>query len=177
MLLLIVGALVWSGTSEAVFRADVAVVPGNTIDPDGHPSPRLAARLDRALALYRDGLCARIIVSGGIGQEGFDEAAVMRRYLIERGVPDALVIADSQGVTTRDTARFTAAYLKEHHLSSALAVSQYFHVPRLRLALHQAGILVTGQASARFFELRDVYSILREVPALFAYGIKGRNLL
>ncbi len=121
----------------------------NTVGPDGQPSPRLAARLDRALELHRQGMCARIIVSGGFGVEGFDEAVIMRNYLVGRGVSEEVVIVDSSGLTTRATAR---------------------------LALQQAGIEKVGHASARYVEWRDVYSILREVPATAIYWLAGKLL-
>ena len=41
-------ALVAAGLQADAPQADVAVVLGNAVAPDGKPSPRLAARLDRA---------------------------------------------------------------------------------------------------------------------------------
>jgi len=80
--------------------ADAAVVPGNQVFPTGVPSLRLAARLEKALKLYRDGICPVIIVSGGIGKEGVDEAKAMASWLFQRGVPRRAVVIDSSGVNT-----------------------------------------------------------------------------
>ena len=80
--------------------ADVAVVLGNTVTPDGQPSPRLAARLDRAYDCYAAAQCRVLFVSGGVDAAGADEAAVMRDYLISRGVPADRIVADSAGVDT-----------------------------------------------------------------------------
>lgn len=55
------------------------------------------------------------------------------------------------------------------NLHSAFIVSQHFHITRARLALQQIGVNVTGAAHARFFEARDIYSLAREVVALWAY--------
>src|SRR4051812_22536719 len=74
-------ALLASGLWDSGTKADVAVVFGNTVGPDGRPSPRLAARLDRAIELYRSGEVPKIIASGGLGRERFEEAEVMARYL------------------------------------------------------------------------------------------------
>ena len=97
-------AVVWDGLHDEVHPADLGIVLGNTVHPDGTPSPRLAARLDRALELYRQGVFPRILVSGAVGKEGRDEALVMREYLLQRGVPDAQVLTDSLGFTTYATA-------------------------------------------------------------------------
>lgn len=77
-LLLASTVLIARGMSDEIHEANVAVVLGNTVNPDGTPSRRLAARLDTALELHRRGLFKNIIVSGGVGREGFDEAVVPR---------------------------------------------------------------------------------------------------
>lgn len=167
--------LVAVGLRDEIHEADVAVVLGNTVNPDGTPSNRLAARLDMAVELYRRGLFKNVVVSGGVGQEGFDEAEVMKDYLVNQGVPRASIVVDSLGVTTAATAKNTAALAKLHGWSRVLVVSQYFHIPRCRLALSQAGLAPVFSAHARYFELRDVYSIFREVIGYAAYLGGVRN--
>ena len=49
--------------------------------------------------------CRVLFVSGGVDAAGADEAAVMRDYLISRGVPADRIVADSAGVDTWATAR------------------------------------------------------------------------
>jgi len=168
-------AIVAGGLRDDDHPADVAVVLGNTVRPDGTPSPRLAARLDAALALYRRGRVRSVVVSGGVGREGFDEAAVMRRYLAARGVPAARIVADSLGLTTAATARNAAAIMRRNGWTSAVVVSQYFHLPRCRLAFRRAGIRAVYSAHTRYFEATDLYSIAREVVAYPAYaaGLRG----
>lgn len=168
-LLLASTALVIQGLNDDIREADVAVVLGNTVNPDGTPSHRLAARLDRALELYQRGMFKNVIVSGGVGREGFDEAAVMKTYLTGKGVPPDRIIVDSLGTTTAATARNTAAIVQQQRWKSVLVVSQYFHIPRCRLALSAAGISPVYAAHAHFFELRDVYSTAREVIGYAAY--------
>src|ERR671929_220527 len=54
---------------------------------NGRPSPVLRARLDHALALYRDGLAPLVIVTGGVGRgDTTSEAIVGRRYLVAHDV-------------------------------------------------------------------------------------------
>ena len=52
--LLATAALVLAGLNDKLAPADVIVVPGNTILPDGTPSPRLEARLDAALKQFQE---------------------------------------------------------------------------------------------------------------------------
>lgn len=167
--LLATGALVATGLHDQLAQADLIVVPGNTIAPDGTPSPRLQARLDVALKQFRERRAPRIFVSGGTGKEGFDEAASMASYLRLQGVPAGAIIEDNQGWTTEATARNAAVYLQTHGLKTAMVATQYFHVPRFRLALERAGIAVSGNVHAPYFELRDLYSIPRETVGYAVY--------
>ena len=92
--------LVVAGLRDDIGKADAALVLGCKVELDGTPSTRLRARLDRTLELYQAGHFPKIITSGGVGKEGFDEAAVMRDYLVARGVPTEHIIVDSDGTTT-----------------------------------------------------------------------------
>ncbi|MGK5047001.1 YdcF family protein [Janthinobacterium sp. GB4P2] len=169
MFLLATTALVLAGLNDKEAPADVIVVPGNTILPDGTPSPRLQARLDVALKQFQAHRAPRILVSGATGKEGFDEAASMARYLQSRGVPASAIIEDNQGWTTDATARNAAFLMRAHGWKTAMVATQYFHVPRFRLALARAGIEVSGQVHAPYFELRDLYSVPRETVGYAVY--------
>ncbi|MGK5038488.1 YdcF family protein [Janthinobacterium sp. LB3P118] len=170
--LLATAALVLAGLHDKLAPADVIVVPGNTIAPDGTPSPRLQARLDVALKQFQQRRAPRILVSGATGKEGFDEAASMARYLQSRGVPASAIIEDNQGWTTDATARNAATLMRAHGWKTAMVATQYFHVPRFRLALERSGIAVSGQVHAPYFELRDLYSVPRETVGYAVYFMR-----
>ncbi|HYD98752.1 MAG TPA: YdcF family protein [Alphaproteobacteria bacterium] len=166
--------IVVDGLRDEVGPSDVGVVLGSKVMPDGTPSDRLRARLDRAAELYRQGLFKQVIVSGGTGVEGFSEARVMVDYLADRhAVPREAILLDEHGVDAEATARNSAAIMQAHGLKSALVVTQYFHIPRSRYALRRAGIGTVHPAHARFFEARDLYSTAREMAALPAYWLAG----
>jgi vancomycin permeability regulator SanA len=165
-LLLAAAVLTSVGLTDRLAYADAAVVPGNTVHEDGTPSSRLRARLDAALQMYGEGRCKVIVVSGATGVEGWDEAAVMKDYLVQQGVPPDRVLQDSRGVDTAATARNTALLLRQRGHHSVIAVSQFFHVPRLRMLLAGEGLAVEGYVHADHFELRDGYATLREVAAI-----------
>ena len=164
--------LVASGLRDDIAPADVALVLGSKVEPDGTPSPRLRARLDRTLELFQDRLFPAIIVSGGVGKEGFDEAVVMRNYLAAHGVPAARIILDSHGDTTFASAKNTARIAEERNFQSVFVVSQYFHIPRARLALERCHISAVHSAHAHFFEWRDLYSSARETAGYASYLLR-----
>lgn len=166
------GLIAWKGFSDRIFVADVAVVLGNHVYADGTPSPRLASRLDKAAELYKQGFVPLIIVSGGRGRNRRKEAPAMKAYLEGQGIPAGDIIEDLNGVDTRQTAVFTAAYLKQRGLTSAIAVSQYFHLARCELAFEMEGVLHVGTAHADYREWREIYSLLREIPGWVAYRFR-----
>lgn len=177
LLLVLTGltGIVLDGLRDEVQVSDVGVVPGSKVMPDGSPSNRLRARLDKAAELYRQGMFKHIIVSGGTGDEGFSEARVMATYLAgQQSIPANAILLDEHGNTTEATALNSVVIMKRHGLKSALVVTQFFHISRSRYALHRAGVEVVYSAHANYFEARDFYSLAREMMALPAYWLGVR---
>jgi vancomycin permeability regulator SanA len=164
--------IVYSGMREEPCLPDVAVVLGNTVFPDGTPSPRLRARLDQARELQLLGSVRNIIVSGGTGIEGPNEAEAMAQYLIERGVPPESLFTDPHGDTTSASALNSKRIADDHAWRGVIVISQYFHLPRSRLAFTRAGFERVCSSYARYWEFRDLYSILREIIALPVYRFR-----
>jgi len=176
---LILSAILWfcihtiviviDGLNDELGHCDVAIVLGNKVELDGYPSKRLQSRLDRAVTLYKQKYFEKIIVSGGFGKEGFDEAEVMKDYLVMAGIPNSSIIIDSRGTNTEMTSEITKYIMDTTDLHSAMVITQYYHITRSKLALHQVGIKEVYSAHARFFEIRDIYSIFREFFAYYQY--------
>jgi vancomycin permeability regulator SanA len=175
LVLLPAAVIVCDGLSDRIAVCDVGIVLGSKVELDGTPSLRLAARLDRAAELYAQGCFPRVIVSGGTGVEGFDEAAVMKQYLVDHGVPRDRIITDSLGVDTLATARNASRIMNDEGLRSALVITQYFHLTRTKLALRRCGVTELASAHARFCEWRDVFSLAREVAGMYYYWFRPVN--
>jgi len=122
--------------------ADAIVVLG-AAQYNGRPSPVLRARLDHALALYRDGFAPTILVTGGIGRgDKESEAMVARRYLLGQRIPDSAVVMQPQGRSTAASMTAVAAWLAGRGEHTALLVSDPFHMLRLRLEARRTGLEV-----------------------------------
>src|SRR5438034_557998 len=80
--------------------ADVILVLG-AAEYRGRPSPVLEARLNHALFLYRKGMAARILTTGGAGGDPtFTEGGVAHAYLSRHDVPSEAIIVENEGSTT-----------------------------------------------------------------------------
>jgi uncharacterized SAM-binding protein YcdF (DUF218 family) len=165
------GALVLDGLRDRPGRADVGVVLGSVLWGD-EPSPGLAARLDRGVEAWRRGLVPRLIVSGGFEPNGLNEAPAMRRYLLRHGVPDSCIVVDQGGQNTWLTARYVRSWMRSRRLTRVLLVSEYYHVPRCRLAFARYGMPGAYSLPARRVTWRDPYATVREVAGLVKYALR-----
>lgn len=160
------------GLRDDIAYADVGVVLGNTVLPSGVPSDRLKGRLDKSIELYRRGFLGKIIVSGARGKEGHVEAVVMKEYLESKGIDESAIIEDCNGRNTFETARFTSQYCSQHKLSTAMVITQFYHVPRSKYALERFGVKKVFKAHADYFEWGDIPSLLREMAAMVKYVLR-----
>jgi vancomycin permeability regulator SanA len=157
------------GLNDNYIKADVALILGNTVKENGELSDRLKARVDKGLNLYQKQVVKKIIVSGGLGKEGFYEGDEMKKYLVLKGVNEKDIIVDNQGNTTLLSAFNYLKIQKEFNLKSVVVVSQYFHISRIRLMLKELGCANVYSAPAEYWEIRDVYSVFREFFAYYQY--------
>ncbi|WP_019119433.1 YdcF family protein, partial [Brevibacillus massiliensis] len=161
-------AITIDGLSDKKQRVDAGVVLGNKVEKDGRPSDRLRYRLEKAVELYEGGYLPYIIVSGA---EGFDEAEVMKQYLVQKGIPSDKILTDSMGFNTRMTAENTRKIADDMGFQSVMVITQFYHISRTKLAFSKAGFADVYSAHANYFELRDFYSLFREFFAYYKYLI------
>jgi len=96
----------------------------------------------------------------------------MKDYLIKSGIRENAVIVDNEGVDTYTSAKNAANMLQKRNGESVFVVTQYFHIPRTRLALEKFGVSSVFSAYPSYFEMRDIYSTLRELPAYGRYWLR-----
>jgi len=124
------GQIHFYATHDQARPADAIAVFG-AAEYDGRPSPVLRARLDRALALYREHLAPLVITLGGGGGPRDSEGGVGHDYLLAHGVPENQIIAETQSTNTEESAARLAAIARENHLNRILAVSDGTHLFRI----------------------------------------------
>jgi uncharacterized SAM-binding protein YcdF (DUF218 family) len=130
--------LVWSSRDEA--QPAQAIVVLGAAQYAGKPSPVLRARLDHGLDLWNRHLASLLILTGGTGAgDTTSEAAVGRTYARKRGVPDSAILIENAGRTTSESMRAVAGMLEVRGLTTALLVSDPFHMLRLRILARRFG--------------------------------------
>jgi uncharacterized SAM-binding protein YcdF (DUF218 family) len=136
-------AIVKAAQKQELKPADAIIVFG-AAEYDGRPSPVFRARLDHAYDLYRQHLAPVIIVSGGSAADpNFSEGGVGHDYLMRRGVAESALIAETQASDTAESAERIAVIMRANHMHSAIAVSDAYHMFRIRQLLWHQGLQVS----------------------------------
>jgi uncharacterized SAM-binding protein YcdF (DUF218 family) len=159
------------GLAATARRSDCIIVLGNTVNPDGTLSHRLQSRVDKGLELYQQKIAPKIVVSGGLGKEGYYEAREMKKYLLAHGVPEVDIIAEDQALTTYQTMCYYQPIAQAHRFESAVLVSQFFHLARSKKMLESKGVTQVSMAASDYFEWRDIYAVAREFVAYYGFLI------
>src|SRR5579862_2287507 len=132
--------IVRTASLEEIHPADAIVVFG-AAEYSGRPSPVLRARLDHALEVFHRGVAPVVITTGGAAADPtFSEGGVGRDYLMHHGVPERSLIAETQGHDTSESAERVGVIMRANGLHSCIAVSDAYHVFRIRKLLEHQGV-------------------------------------
>jgi uncharacterized SAM-binding protein YcdF (DUF218 family) len=169
---------IWDEGRRDEQRPVDAIVVLGAAEYDGRPSPVFAARLDHAVALYRAGLAPYFVVTGGKRPgDRTTEAAVARRFALDRDVPDAAIFGEDEASNTLDSLRSIAAEMRARGLRTALFVSDPTHMYRVLRIASDLGIEAYGsptRTSPIQADLgRRVRATVHELGALALYVLTG----
>jgi uncharacterized SAM-binding protein YcdF (DUF218 family) len=165
---------IWQvGQQDGRRHVDAIVVLG-AAQYNGRPSGALAARLDQAIELYKQGYATYLITTGGnLPGDVYTEAQTGFNYATKRGVPASDILMENTGRSTLDSIQNVKAIFDARGLHTALFVSDRSHMLRvLRLAQDQG---IEAWASPTTTSPDDIdsdliyKSMIREVAAMGYY--------
>ena len=164
----IAGVDTGNGISEAEAEACRGIDPqcilvlGCAVWEDNEPSPMLRDRLDAAIALYRDGVAPKLLLSGDNSIAEYSEPDCMLRYTLAQGVPPEDIFLDFAGFSTYESVyRSHAVFLADR----MIVVTQKYHLFRALKACKALGIEARGVASDQQNYAGGFYREAREVLA------------
>lgn len=145
---IVYSAIVRQSARDETRRAEAIVVFG-AAEYSGRPSPVFKARLDRAAELYSAGFAPIIITTGGSGDDPrYSEGEVGREYLKAQGIPDDHLIAETQSNDTAESARRVGNIMHANGMKTCLAVSDGYHIFRIKQMLAREEITAYGAPRA-----------------------------
>ena len=164
--------IVRAAAEKPTKNADVIAIFG-AAEYAGRPSPVYRARLDHGYDLFRQGMAPVVITTGGAAQDpDFSEGGVGRDYLLRRGVPEQALIAETQGADTAQSAARVANIMRANGMHSCIAVSDVYHVFRIRALLQHEGVQVevAPRPESRPRHLVDRFAaLIREAASYLAW--------
>lgn len=145
----------WASRHDRAEAADAIVVLG-AAQYNCTPSPVLEERLDHALALYRDGLARRLVVTGGKQQgDRCTEADTSAAYLEDAGVPASAILREDHGSNTWESLAAAARILRDRHMTRAVLVTNGYHALRAEAIAGELGLHASASPSHKGGTLRD----------------------
>lgn len=154
-------------------QSQVAIILGAAILKDNTLSPVLRDRTDAAIELYKQNKVSKILVSGNNASLSYDEVTPVRRYLEKEGVAPQDIFLDRAGFDT-----YSSMYRAKNkfQVSSAIIVTQDFHLPRANYIARSLGIEANGfSADDGTYKLKNNFRELVSRPNVFVELILKRK--
>lgn len=169
----LIAAIYWQARSDQSRPVDAIVVLG-AAQYDGRPSPVLRARLATAFDAWNQGLADVIIVTGGkLEGDRFTEAEASRNYLINLGVPENAILLENEAHSTEESLNGVAALMREHGMTTALFVSDGFHLFRTKYIADSLGIdgygLPAADSPIMRYSPNEFFYVVREAAGIVQY--------
>ena len=141
------------------------------------PSMILRERLNEAEAYMKANPEVICVVSGGQGPgEDMTEAACMRAYLTERGIPAERILLEDKATSTWENLAFSLDLMENvtgERPKTVGVLSSEFHLFRAGFTAKQMGLeIVTIPARTEKLSYRVNY-FLREIAAVWKYAVLG----
>lgn len=127
-----------------------------------------------AVRAWRSGAFERILLSG-------EHAAVMKRLLVSEGVPSDRIDLEEKARSTRESAEFTAALLRDRKGPPPVLMTSDYHMFRARKCFAKAGIAVAPRPipdaikrSAEWYNRPTILAIeIGEIMKIAGYRLRG----
>lgn len=119
------------------FTTDIVIL-GAGLFPDGGIRPVLEERLRTGYRLAQEYPTARIIVTGGVPQNGRTEARAMGDWLRGAGISPPRITEEGNSNSTVQNAQYTDGIFRDRGTTGAVVVTTGDHVKRAVLNFRQA---------------------------------------
>jgi uncharacterized SAM-binding protein YcdF (DUF218 family) len=174
---IILGCIIYqTGLRDECNPSDIIIVLG-AAHYNGKPSPVQLGRLEHAVALYKAGFAQKILFTGGKKRGDIDtEAETAKKYAINNGIPIESIFTENTGLTTVQSMQNSLEIMHKCNISSAIVVSDPFHMYRLKRIAKDIGMksYLSPTAFSRIISLdQNLKYITREIVVYSIYRLTG----
>lgn len=139
--------------------AQTVIILGASVHSDGRLSPVLQDRMDTGLELYRNGKVKNFLLTGDHRTDDYNEVRAMKNYLLKLNVPHDHIFTDPGGLNTYESMFRSQAVFD---VSSAVVVTQPFHLPRTLFIAEGLGLDYKGYPATSHLYKTELSLLLRE---------------
>ena len=151
---------------------DAIIVLGAQVKADGTLSVQLTWRMDAAIEAYGKKNVPVVVCGAQGSDEPCPEAEAMREYLIGKGIPEELILADPDSFNTNENLENAQRLLDGFPgVKRVLIVTSDYHVPRSLAIAQDLGFEAEG-LGAKCLPERWLKNHAREVLAWCKYWAK-----
>lgn len=160
-------------------KSDAIVVLGARSYIVGHYNPCLEARVQQAVALYKDKYASKLLMTGGTDKEdGANEAETMKKIATEQGIPGKDILLEKKATSTYENFLFSKDILQKNKLNSIIIVTEPFHIARASMIADKLGIqyTVSPAIESACWQENTYFSryFLKEPVAIGVYKLQGK---
>ena len=167
---------IYGGQDTADYTEQTVIVLGCGIRGE-RVSVGLAKKLNKAAEYHEKNPEAMIIVSGGQGpQEDISEALAMKRYLVDKGIPEDKIIMEDKSVSTITNFRYSREIMEKEGLplSSVVFVTNAYHVYRGASYAKDEGFLEVSHLGTDIIWYTIPMNYMREMMAVVKMWVFDR---
>ena len=153
--------------AAALENVDCILVLGCGVRDDGSPTPMLADRLKRGIALYENGSAPKLLMSGDHSRTDYNEVGAMKAHAMEAGIPGEDIFMDHAGFSTYESLYRAKAVFGVERL---IIVTQEYHLYRALYIAERLGLEAYGVSAdyrtyvgQNFREGREILARLKDV--------------
>ena len=161
-----------AGDAQAIVVLAANFFPASGAHTEDEPGFGTYIRTAHAAWLFHHWRRLPIVASGGSAGQGMQPvAAVMRRELLERGVPDEMIWVEGRSSNTYGNAVETAHLLMPKGMRRIVLVTEAFHMPRAVGCFRKQGFeVLPAAASYRTLQLHSWGEFL--LPRVWAVEVE-----
>lgn len=170
-----------------MIKSDYFIIMGAKVLEGAKPSLSLYRRIESAKFLSEDSRNPKFLASGGLGLYPPEEAVVIKKTLLDLGVPSEQIITENQSLNTLDSVLNCVDMLNtfsdvnsvtvctdRYHILRCLVLFKIFK-PSVKGAWVQSGRVQLGYVKWIFYWVRDFVALFWNIPHALLLRILQKN--
>jgi uncharacterized SAM-binding protein YcdF (DUF218 family) len=154
---------------------DAGIILGAAVWGGNRPSPVLRERINKGYELYKNGIVAYLVLTGGGSPGEMTEAEVAKSELLKKGIDGKYIFVENQSNSTLEQISFLNKNLyRKHKWKEVILITDNFHLLRSKQMCRFFGMNASTVASDTPLSTESSFSFsVKESFALILFWLFG----